>query len=80
MAKEGGMALMLDLGKKPAESEEDGSAGAEDEALSDFFSMGKSGDIAGAKDALKTFLEICYPTISEMHGGEYEEGETSEEV
>jgi hypothetical protein len=85
MAKDGA-ALLIGLGRpkgKPmgeSEPDEDMDSGsAEDDAMADFFDKGSAGDWAGAKDALKTFIELCYPSIG---GGEsdYEEGETSEEV
>lgn len=41
---------------------EEDSAG-EDTAVSDLMSAFKSGDTAGAKAALKDFIEICYPGV-----------------
>lgn len=79
MAKGGGVMAVLDLTKPKGDdmSEGDGKDSAEDEALADFFSLGKSGNIAGAKSALKDFLGICYPSL----GGDYsEEGDASEEA
>lgn len=36
----------------------------EDSAIKDLISSMKSGDTVGAKDALKDFLEACYPSLS----------------
>jgi hypothetical protein len=76
MAK-GGLSMLIGLGRpkgKPAdeempEDEDMGSGSAEDEALQEFFDKGTAGDWPGAKDALKTFIETCYPSI----GGPAEE-------
>ena len=88
MAGKGGF-LMLGLGKKkPGMSgmkddmgmDDEGSGSAEEEAISDFFAKGKSGDNAGAVDALKTFMDICYPELgSESEADEYPEGSGDEE-
>ena len=86
MAKDGA-ALLIGLGRPKGEpaggsmsgedEEESGSESAEEEALSDFFSLGKSGDLTGAKDALKTFLSLCYPELGS--GSDYSEGSGEEE-
>lgn len=82
MPKPGGVAVMLDLGKPKREgmdmemSDESGKSEAEKEALSDFFSAGKRGDMDAAHEALKTYMSICYPSLDSG----YEEGDASEKV
>ena len=51
--------------------------GAEDSAIKDFIGAVKAGDSQGASNALKDFLEICYPKLSD---DEPNEGSTEEEA
>ncbi len=79
MAKPGGLALMIGLGKKkpgPGMDEEsadedmsEGAESAEDEAFQAAADAAKSGDGKAFKDALKTAIELCYPSL----GGSSEE-------
>lgn len=48
-------------------------SGAEDSAAKDLIAAVKSGDVGSFKSALKDFLEICYPSLSD------EQSESSEE-
>lgn len=81
MAGKGGTAIVIGLGRPkgmPAMGKskmgdmgdgegEDGSAKAEEDALSEFFDAGKRGDMAAAHDALKTYMSICYPGIEDTY-------------
>jgi hypothetical protein len=74
---------MIGLGKKKPgaamDSEDesgDGSESAEDEAFQAAADAAKSGDGAAFKDAMKTAMELCYPSLAKSS---YSEGESEEE-
>lgn len=90
MAGKGGLAIMIGLGKKKPGAgmdmggmdSEDESAGmdeqAEDDAIQSMMDAMKDKDVASFKDGLKTFLELCYPSLSH-HKSDYSEGSGDEE-
>jgi hypothetical protein len=82
MAGKGGLAIMIGLGKKKPgaamdseDDSEDGSGSAEDEAFQAAADAAKSGDGAAFKDAMKTAMELCYPSLAKG----YSEGDSEEE-
>ena len=81
--------LAILIGKKPSDSGSSPSASQhaddlgsdketqEDSAVSDMLDAAKSNDVSSFKSALKDFLEICYPSLSD--DDEEEPKEESEE-
>lgn len=69
--------LAILIGKKPSNSGSSPSASQhaddlgsdketqEDSAVSDMLDAAKSNDVSSFKSALKDFLEICYPSLSD---------------
>jgi hypothetical protein len=88
MAGKGGTAIVIGLGRpkgmpmgKPGSDDgdhaDDGSAAEDDavQAIGDALGS-KNVDVPALKDALKTFIEVCYPSLAK---GSYSEGESEEE-
>lgn len=75
-------ALLIGKPKGKMDDEEPGEEGkemdsgeGEDSAVRDFISAVSARDVKSAKSALKDFLEICYPVLSDGKEEEPEEDE-----